>query len=155
MAILLVPGGSYDLDLETARQAPLELRLAVLDEPTCQLTARIPAPGEKGILHDLLVEIGPLAGPAGILALTRIVSVWLSRDRRRILTIKSTRIGNSTAVTVSGENIALSTIEAAIRHALDSDAAPGQHLPRGGANAAAANGDGINGEDDQPTAADA
>lgn len=127
MAVLLATDGSYDVDPDAARQARLELRAAILDEPTCQLRAPVPAPGDKGTLHNLLVDVATasaaLSGTA--IALTRILLVWLHRDRRRTLTITSTRVGNETTVTVTGESVALSTIEAAVRQALGRGRADG------------------------------
>jgi Effector Associated Constant Component 1 len=130
MAILLRIEGSDASDADAARRARRELRAAIIDESTCRLVAPVPSPGDKGSFHDLLVDVatGSAALSGSAMALTRILLVWLRRDRRRTLTITSTQADNATNITVTGEGIALSTIEAAVRQAL------GPGLPIGSAS---------------------
>jgi hypothetical protein len=120
MALKLVPGGSFDLDGQAARDSELELRQRLLAEPACRLRQSVPGPGEKGG-HELIVETvklaqNPAVATTGVIALTRIISLWLHRDRRRTVTITSTdvRSGDSLSITVTGEKIALSTLESAL-----------------------------------------
>jgi len=118
----------------------MELRDGVAGERSVVIAAPVPRDGERGV-SDLLVEP---AGVAGVIALTRIVYLWLHRDRRRSLTIERVE-GSVTRETYrfSGENISLEVLEQAI------EALAGERRPGAGAGPASPEAaDGGSGHDD-------
>ena len=125
MAVQLTPSHSSDPNVDPASEYALELRRALLDETTCRLRTPDPAPGEKGTVHDFILDTAPLLSAPGFLALARILSIWLNRDGDRGVVITNTRNPSESRTTIDGKNVSLSVIETAIRQALKGEEPPG------------------------------
>jgi hypothetical protein len=79
--------------------------------------------GLKGAPVELLVTLGASGTVAG---LTRIVRLWLSRDKRRSLTVRLQNSAKETVVSVEGDQISVDALTKALDSAikLDQDSLP-------------------------------
>jgi len=101
---------------EPSLEALREIREAIAGNVDLRIGTRTPVPGDKGVAQSLLVE--PL-GIAGVMAMVRIVALWLRRDRRRRIEIRGeTREDGSISYSFSGENVSLDLLESAISKVL-------------------------------------
>lgn len=91
-----------------------------------------PGTGHKGGLTDLVIALG---GPSVVAGVVTVVRLWLSRDRRRSLTLRAARPGEEPLwIEITGDNIAERTVHEAflrllggsepIEPGLDSDSEP-------------------------------
>lgn len=75
-----------------------------------------PGTGHKGGLTDLVIALG---GPSVVAGVVTVVRLWLSRDRRRSLTIRAARSGEDLVwIEIAGDNIAERTVHEAIQRLL-------------------------------------
>lgn len=95
-------------------------RAELLDDlgATPSLRARerdVPASdGSKGTLIELVISV---SASGGIASLVKIVRLWLSRDRRRSLKVTIQTTGTQTTYEVSGDDISVETLHAALEAA--------------------------------------
>ncbi|WP_436535174.1 effector-associated constant component EACC1 [Actinoplanes sp. HUAS TT8] len=79
-----------------------------------------PRPGTKGELTDLVISLGGSTAVVG--AAVRVFHLWLSRDRRRSLTLTTDRgDGRRTVVEISGDAVSDETVREAMRQLLEDE----------------------------------
>jgi hypothetical protein len=100
-------------DHPAAQSAIGELKTDLRDVSWVEVHEKVvPARGTKGYISDILIATGT---PAGIAGLARIFHLWLSRDKRRSLSL-TRRSGNSEIVIkIEGENVSVETVNQAVR----------------------------------------
>jgi Effector Associated Constant Component 1 len=74
----------------------------------------IPSDRAKGAGVELIVSLGASGALAG---LAQILHIWLSRDRRRTLTLSIRREGTAKVVHIDGTNVSLDSITNALESA--------------------------------------
>jgi hypothetical protein len=78
-----------------------------------------PQPGDKGVLQQVLLS--PESASAAW-AVVKVVKLWLSRDRRRTLTVKVNRPGREPlTIEASGDSISMQALEGAVHVAVGAD----------------------------------
>lgn len=125
MAILLDPAWTRDEPIPATDIN--ELRNALISEPNCRLLELPLETGDKGLSHELVAD--PLA-TAGIVALTRIVLVWLrGNQKRRLVLTRSRDSDGQQRYVLDGSGISLEVVEQALIELMkneDSDQAIGE-----------------------------
>ena len=75
-----------------------------------------PSTGHKGGLTDLVIALG---GPSLVAGVVTTLRLWLSRDRRRTLTIRAARPGEEPVwIEIAGDNLAERTVHEAVQRLL-------------------------------------
>jgi hypothetical protein len=118
-ASLTVHLGSLPADHEAVVTAVADLRADLQRAP--QLRTRERHTGEtgtKGAVVDLVVT---LAGSSSLAAVAKIVQLWLSRDRRRSLTVSFQKNGKETRIIVEGDPISTDNLTDALSAAVHVD----------------------------------
>ena len=77
--------------------------------------------GSKGAVVELVVSLGT---PGSIVGLARILQLWLSRDRRRSLTVSVRKSSGETQVTIDGRDISNDVVTNALRSAVEPNGEP-------------------------------
>jgi hypothetical protein len=111
-ASLVVHVGLVRPDHSAALAATSDLLADLQREP--QLRARernTDKHGTKGAIVDLVVS---LSGPSSLAALTRIIRLWLDRDRQRSMTISVRKDGKETTIKVDGSPISTENLAEAL-----------------------------------------
>lgn len=115
--VRFVPGlAALPKDHSALRMAESELR-ADLHEAGAEVREEpAHAAQTKGWQTDLVLSLG---GPAAIAGAVKVFQVWLSRDRRRSLTVvRHERGSGTTEVTIRGDAISDETVRVALEKAL-------------------------------------
>lgn len=121
-ASLVAHVGQVRPDHSAALAAASELLADLQREP--QLRARernTNKHGTKGAIVDLVVS---LSGPSSLAALTRIIHLWLHRDRQRSMTISVRKDGKETTIKVDGSPISAENLAEALSAAALYDESP-------------------------------
>ncbi|WP_208565733.1 effector-associated constant component EACC1 [Micromonospora antibiotica] len=75
-----------------------------------------PGTGHKGGMNDLVIALG---GPSVVAGVVTVVRLWLSRDRRRSLIVRSARPGEEPVwIEITGDNIAERTVHETVQRLL-------------------------------------
>jgi Effector Associated Constant Component 1 len=120
-ALAVLHASFNDLDPgHTAAQAGIgELFADLKDVPELRASEHETGEGDrKGVASELLVSLGT---PGAIAGLVRIVRLWLSRDRRRSLTVTIRDTADGTSITVAGDHISTETLASALDAATKPD----------------------------------
>lgn len=127
MRITLVPGlSTLSPDDEPLQAATAELIADLRDVDDVRVTEedrtastghKGQSTGHKGQWQDLVLALG---GPSVVAGVVSVFRLWLSRDRRRSLTLVATRPGEEPLrIEISGEHIAEETVRDAVLQLLD------------------------------------
>lgn len=101
-----------------------ELTADLRTEPGLRVRERLASTGEgKGVPVELIVSLATSGTVAG---LARIVNLWLHRDRRRSLTVSVQTPAGEKVVSVTGEEISVEALTAALDAAAKLDQATGE-----------------------------
>jgi hypothetical protein len=106
-------------DHPAARAATAELISDLTAVPALKAGERRTAEAEtKGFSVDLVVSLG---APGAIVGLAQIIKAWLSRDRRRSLTVSIRGDGGEKIITIGGEQVSTAALSDALRAAVKVD----------------------------------
>jgi hypothetical protein len=102
------------LDHPAAQAATVELLTDLRGEPNLRTRQqdRAAESGAKGAATEIIVS---LATSGSLASLARILQVWLSRDRRRSLTVALRETPDGKVISVEGEKITADVLAAAIK----------------------------------------
>lgn len=118
-ASLAVHVGAARADHQAVLAAAADLRadlgrLPQLNTRECDTSEH----GTKGAVAELVVTI---ASSSSLAALAKIIRLWLSRDRRRSLTVSFQKDGKETVVKVDGDPISTENLNRALSAAAQLD----------------------------------
>ncbi|MCX5117240.1 hypothetical protein OG992_08600 [Micromonospora sp. NBC_00362] len=116
--IVLLPGlSTLTPDDEPLQAASAELVMDLREVDGLRATEEgIPVVGRKGQWTELVIALG---GPSVVAGAVTAMRLWLSRDRRRSLTLTASRAGEDPLrIEISGDNVAERTVHEAVQRLL-------------------------------------
>jgi hypothetical protein len=95
-----------------AQGAAGELLADLKSAPELRIRQRdVPSDGSKGTATELVVSLGASGATASFV---RIVKLWLTRDRRRRVTVSVQDVPGGRTVTIEGDSISIDTLTKAL-----------------------------------------
>ncbi|MGV9212778.1 effector-associated constant component EACC1 [Micromonospora sp. RB23] len=116
--IVLLPGlSTLTPDDDPLQSATAELVMDLREVDGLRTTEEgIPVVGRKGQWTELVIALG---GPSVVAGAVTAMRMWLSRDRRRSLTLTAWRAGEDPLrIEISGDNVAERTVHEAVQRLL-------------------------------------
>ncbi|PTA47509.1 hypothetical protein [Micromonospora sp. RP3T] len=133
--IILLPGlSTLTPDDEPLQAATAELVMDLREVDGLRATEEgTPVIGHKGQWTELVIALG---GPSVVAGAVTAMRLWLSRDRRRSLTLTAWRADeHPLRIEISGDNIAERTVHEAVQRLLSETGPALDAVPEEGSNA--------------------